>query len=313
MSTLQPIDTMNHIRNTYLRYLKTIYPFQNQDLRMAFSQVLEDGRLVKGPLLESAPPFVHGRSIAQLVKEGILHPNFERLCSEAMPWERPLYQHQDQAITHVVQQSRNLIVATGTGSGKTETFLIPILDHLLREEEAGSLKQPGVRALLLYPMNALANDQLRRLRRILEHYPSITFGRYTGETEEEDKWATSRFYDQFPHDPLLPNELISRQQMRTKSPHILLTNYAMLEYLLLRPEDCAFFDGVTGKHWRFLVLDEAHIYDGASGIELAMLLRRLKDRVVGSERSRLRCIATSATLGKGKEDFPAAATFASNL
>ncbi len=313
MSTLQPIDTMSHIRNTYLRYLKTIYPFQNQDLRSAFSQVLEGGRLVKGPLLESAPPFVHGRSIAQLVKDGILHPNFERLCSEAMPWERALYQHQDQAITHVVQQNRNLIVATGTGSGKTETFLIPILDSLLREEEAGSLKSPGVRALLLYPMNALANDQLKRLRRVLERYPSITFGRYTGETEEEDKWALNRFYEQFPYEPLLPNELISRNQMRAKPPHILLTNYAMLEYLLLRPEDCEFFDGNTGKRWRFIVLDEAHIYDGASGIELAMLLRRLKERVVGSEEGRLRCIATSATLGRGQDDYPAAVDFARNL
>ena len=313
MSTLQPIDTMSHIRDTYLRYLKTIYPFQNQDLRIAFSQVLEEGRLVKGPLLESAPPFVHGRSIAQLVKEGILHPNFERLCSEAMPWERALYQHQDQAIAHVAQQSRNLIVATGTGSGKTETFLIPILDHLLREEEEGRLDYPGVRALLLYPMNALANDQLKRLRRVLENYPAITFGRYTGETEEEEKWAESRFYEQFPHEPLLPNELISRRQMRTKPPHILLTNYAMLEYLLLRPEDCEFFDGNTGKHWRFIVLDEAHIYDGASGIELAMLLRRLKERVVGSEEGRLRCIATSATLGRGRDDYPAAVEFARNL
>jgi len=101
--------------------------------------------------------------------------------------------------------------------------------------------------------------------------------------------------------------------MRAMPPHILLTNYAMLEYLLLRPEDCEFFDGSTGKHWRFIVLDEAHIYDGASGIELAMLLRRLKDRVVGNEQGRLRCIATSATLGRGRDDFPAAAQFATKL
>ena len=101
--------------------------------------------------------------------------------------------------------------------------------------------------------------------------------------------------------------------MRLKPPHILLTNYAMLEYLLLRPEDCEFFDGNTGKHWRFIVLDEAHIYDGASGIELAMLLRRLKDRIVTSESGRLCCIATSATLGRGRDDFLVAAQFASKL
>lgn len=314
MNTLHPIETMKHIRQTYLRYLKTIYPFRDEELRTLFREALEEEeRLVKGPILEAAPPFASGRSIAQMVEEGLLHPSFRRLCSEAMPWERPLYLHQDQAINHIIKQNRNLIVATGTGSGKTETFLLPILHHLLSEESTGTLNQHGVRGLLLYPMNALANDQLKRLRHVLAHYPNITFGRYTGETEEKDEQAINRFYDQFPRETHLPNELISRERMRDQPPHILLTNYAMLEYLLLRPEDCEFFDGVTGKHWKFLVLDEAHIYDGASGIELAMLLRRLKDRVVGSERNRLRCIATSATLGKGKEDFPAAATFASNL
>lgn len=314
MSTLNPLETMQAIRETYLRYLKTIYPFQDQMLREAFAHELEkDGQIVKGPLLESVPPFVFGRSIAQLASEGIVHRKFRELCSDALPWDRLLYLHQDQAITHIIQHQRNTIIATGTGSGKTESFLIPILHHLLNEEQARTLSQPGVRALLLYPMNALANDQLRRLRRVLISCPSITFGRYTGETEEEKRRAEERFYRQFPGEPLLPNELISRQQIRNAPPHILLTNYAMLEYLLLRPEDCELFDGDTGKHWRFLVLDEAHIYDGASGIELAMLLRRLKDRVVGSEQGKLRCIATSATLGKGQDDFPAATTFATNL
>jgi hypothetical protein len=107
--------------------------------------------------------------------------------------------------------------------------------------------------------------------------------------------------------------LISRDRMQQAPPHILLTNYAMLEYLLLRPLDCGFFDGETGKHWRFIVIDEAHVYDGASGIEIAMLLRRLKDRVIESQAGRLRCIATSATLGRGEEDFPAVTRFASEL
>ena len=101
--------------------------------------------------------------------------------------------------------------------------------------------------------------------------------------------------------------------MRSTPPHILLTNYAMLEYLLLRPEDCEFFDDDTGQHWSFIVLDEAHIYDGAIGIEMAMLLRRLKDRVVRSEHGRLRCIATSATMGGGPSDFPEAVRFAADL
>lgn len=314
MSTLHPIETTQHIRDTYVRYLKTTFPFQDTTLQELFWQALEVPlRLVKGPLLEAAAPFRHGRSIEQLVTQHILHPGFEELCSDALPWDRNLYLHQDRAISKIVDHQRNLIVATGTGSGKTETFLIPILNHLLHERASGTLSQPGVRALLLYPMNALANDQLKRLRRVLATFPEISFGRYTGETEETEALAQSRFTDQFPNEPRLPNEILSRKAMRMRPPHILLTNYAMLEYLLVRPEDCELFDGDTGKHWRFIILDEAHIYDGASGIEIAMLLRRLKDRVVASQPGRLCCIATSATIGGGRTDFPAAAQFAQRL
>ncbi len=98
--------------------------------------------------------------------------------------------------------------------------------------------------------------------------------------------------------------------MRETPPHLLLTNYAMLEYLLVRPDDCVFFEGDHSGRWQFLVLDEAHTYDGAMGIETAMLLRRLKDRVGAPE---LRCIATSATLGRGRADFPEAVRFAEAL
>ncbi len=311
---LHPLETTARIRDDYTRYLKTIYFFRNTELRREFWQALTTPDfLVKGPLLEAATPYRRGRSIRQLVADGVLSAHFRHLCSDALPWERPLYLHQDQAIEKVVRLNRNIVVATGTGSGKTEAFLIPILDYLLREQEAGTLAQPGVRALLLYPMNALANDQLKRLRGLLQQYSAITFGRYTGETEEEDIKAQGRFNDQFPGETFLPNELLSRRQMRDAPPHILLTNYAMLEYLLLRPQDCSFFDGEEGSHWRFIALDEAHIYDGASGIEIAMLLRRLKDRVVRSESGRIRCIATSATLGRGPEDFPAVARFAGEL
>ena len=312
--TLHPIETTRQVRETYLRYLKTIYPFQDEVLRGRFWQALEEpNRLVKGPLLEAAPPFEPGHTLGELVAKGVLHPEFELLCSAALPYDRSLHWHQEQAIRRVVEADRNLIVATGTGSGKTESFLLPILNHLLHEKTAGTLTEPGIRALLLYPMNALANDQLKRLRNILTDFPQITFGRYTGETEETYEKAQQRFYDQFPDDPLLPNELISRKQLRATPPHLLLTNYAMLEYLLLRPDDCSFFDGETARHWRFIALDEAHTYDGASGMEVAMLLRRLKERICQSKPDKIRCIATSATLGRGRQDFPAAVEFASNL
>lgn len=311
---LHPLQTTVLIRDSYIRYLKTIYPFQDRELRGQFWQALEQpGIIVKGPLLEASPSFKNGRSLAELIRAGILSDKFRQLCSQdGLPLNRPLYLHQDQAVEKVVGQERNLVVATGTGSGKTESFMIPIFNYLLREQERGQLT-PGVRALLLYPMNALANDQLKRLRRMLAHFPDITFGRYTGETETEDSKAEDSFRNQFPNEPRLSNELISRRQMRSTPPHILLTNYAMLEYLLLRPDDNVFFDGPYARHWRFGVLDEAHVYDGASGIEVAMLLRRLKDRVTRSEVGRLRCLATSATLGKGEADYPQVVKFAAEM
>jgi len=223
---------------------------------------------------------------------------------------RPLYTHQEKALRKAITSKRNLVVATGTGSGKTETFLYPIINYLMGEAKKGTLRNPGVRALLLYPMNALANDQIDRLRTIAKVFPDITFGRYTGETDQNYKNALQSYHVFHDGQDPLPNELICRDQMRDTSPHILFTNYAMLEYLLIRPKDSNLF---AGGRWRFLVLDEVHTYSGALGVEIAMLLRRLKDRVVQSEQGRLQCFATSATLGGGEKDFPKIASFASSL
>ena len=311
---IHPLNTTRHLRDAYLRYLKTIKPFQTEWLRDEFARAIESpDMLVKGPLVEISPPFVTGKSIRELVGKEILSNRFQKLCTpKHFPYERPLYIHQEVAIQKAVS-GRNVVVATGTGSGKTEAFLIPILNHLLLEEDRGTLQKPGVRALFLYPMNALANDQMKRMRGLLGSYPTITFGRYVGESEYTLEAAEAAFRENYPEEPRVPNELLSRQEMQENPPHILLTNYAMLEYLLLRPVDSSLFDGPTGKHWRFIVLDEAHVYDGANATEIAMLLRRLQDRVVESNRDRLRVIITSATLGRGQADFPAVADFASKL
>lgn len=295
--TLHPIETTQNLRETYIRYLKTIKPFQDERLRQEFACALgENNLLIKGPYIEITPPFATGKSLRELVEEGVLSPLFVQLChKDGLQWERPLYKHQEAAIRKMVA-GRNVIVTTGTGSGKTESFLIPILNHLLREAETGTLSQPGVRALILYPMNALANDQMERLRAVLARYGDIKLGRYIGETKEKDKEALEE-YEKIHHHPPLKNELISRRQMQETPPHLLLTNYAMLEYLLLRPDDSPLFDGETGKHWRFIALDEAHVYDGAQATEIAMLLRRLQDRVTSGGQKRLQSILTSATLG----------------
>jgi len=311
---LHPLKTTIHIRNNYIKYLKTIKPFQDEWLRKEFARAIKEPEmLVKGPLVEISPPFETEVGIRGLVEEGVLSPLFQQLCTlDHLPYERPLYQHQITAVRKLVS-GRNVVVSTGTGSGKTETFLLPILNYLLREKEQGTLDKPGVRALLLYPMNALANDQVKRLRGLLAKYPHITFGRYVGETKHTKGKAEDYFEKNYPGEPRVKNELLSRAEMQETPPHILLTNYAMLEYLLLRPKDSKLFDGATGQHWKFIVLDEAHVYNGANATEIAMLLRRVQDRVVQSELGRLQVVATSATLGGGKDDFPAVVDFASNL
>jgi hypothetical protein len=310
--SINPINATEAIRESYLSYLTTTFRFRDATLQEQFESNLRQGAdFIKGPILEATPPFERGSTIAGLIEEGILSSQFNALNTPLLPVDRTLYRHQEEAIRKLVVDRRNVVVATGTGSGKTETFLIPILNYLFREEEAGRLG-PGVRALLLYPMNALANDQLVRLRILLKNYPRITFGRYTGETEESHTVALERYRRTFRGEEPLKNELISRQQMRENPPHILLTNYAMLEYLLLRPRDSVFFDSIYAQYWRFIVIDEAHTYSGAKGIEMAMLLRRLKDRVVAGEEGRLQCIATSATLG-GREDARRIVDFASQL
>ncbi|GAA4301250.1 hypothetical protein GCM10023162_02350 [Klenkia terrae] len=287
---LDPLVASRAVTDTYQRYVKTLVDVRDEAMARSFAAAVDHGgALAKGPYLEATPAYSPGASLADLIDEGVLHRGFASLASAAMPLDRPLYAHQEQAIRKAVA-GRNVVVTTGTGSGKTESFLIPIINRLVTEEAQGSLG-PGVRALLLYPMNALANDQVKRLRTLLSAHPRLTFGRYTGETKERTADALAQFTALNPGQPRLSNEVLSREEMRAAPPHILLTNYAMLEYLLLRPLDLALFQG---DRWAFVALDEAHVYDGAKGAEIAMLLRRLHDRVGGGRK--LQCIATSASV-----------------
>ena len=290
---LDPLLAAQQIEGSYKRYLKTLLAPSDPKMARAFENEIDESQLLtKGPLLELTPPYALGCTPRQLINDGTLHPAFAQLDSNAIPLDRALYVHQETAIRKLVA-GRNLVVSTGTGSGKTESFLVPILNSLLAEHANDDLG-PGVRALLLYPMNALANDQLKRLREALRVCPQITFGRYTGETTESARDAESEFTAANPGALRLPNELLSREEMRKSPPHLLLTNYAMLEYLLLRPADIELFDGPYARQWRFLVLDQAHVYDGAQGSEVALLLRRLHQRVTPS--GKLQCVATSASL-----------------
>jgi ATP-dependent helicase YprA (DUF1998 family) len=309
MTSLDPLAVSNSIAETYREYLASLItpadPALNRALLGAVDSAARDG-LTRGPFLHVQPPYARGASPEDLIAEGVLGPRFQRFA-DGLPLDRALYAHQEQAIRKVAA-GRNVVVATGTGSGKTESFLLPILDAIQREFVNGSVP-PGVRALLLYPMNALANDQLKRLRTLLARTPEVTFGRYTGDTRNSERDAVAAFERQFPGEARLPNELLSREKMRVAPPHILLTNYAMLEYLLLRPADIDLFQSEDyGDSWRFIVVDEAHVYDGATGAEVGFLLRRLRERIGGTNP--IQCIATSATVGS---DHTKAAKFASDL
>ena len=139
----------------------------------------------------------------------------------------------------------------------------------------------GVRAIIIYPMNALANDQMKRMRALLKGHPKICYGVYNGNTEHTQSKALAEYHRTYrdasgnPLDPA-PNEIISREVMQRTPPHILITNYSMLEYMMLRPKDDAVFSGAKLK---FIVLDEAHIYKGATGMETSLLMRRLRARI----------------------------------
>lgn len=314
MHRLDPIETTRTVVNRYIDYLTTTFSFNDPELREQLrSELINKKKFVKGPILEATPPFETGKKLIELIEEGILSREFLKLSSNALPLDRHLYIHQEEAIRKIVVDKRNVIISTGTGSGKTESFLIPILSYLMRQKEIGRLT-PGVRALILYPMNALANDQLKRLRQVLKNYPDITFGSYTGETESTESRAIEKFQKMNPNENRLVNELLSREMMQKKPPHILITNYAMLEYLLLRPDDNVFFDGKHASEWKFIVVDEIHIYSGSKGIEFSMLLRRLKDRVTKGQKEKIQCIGTSATLAsENNEEFEEVAKFAEQL
>ncbi len=310
--SLNPLGASDAIHKSYRRYLLSRHAPNSANLMDDFQKALDGSfPLTKGPLLQASAPFEPGVSIRELVDSGTLNHEFVKLGSDAFPIERPLHHHQEEAIRKIIA-GRNLVVATGTGSGKTECYLFPILDHLLQEQADGTLKESGVRAMLLYPMNALANDQMKRLRSILSFFPDVTFGRFVGDTRERHQEALEIYKQRFGADPL-SNEYISREQIRETPPHILLTNYAMLERLLLYPSDTSLFDGSTGRHWKFVVLDEVHVYNGAQAAEIAMLLRRVRDRVHQSEKGRIQYIGTSATLASSDDDFPRLAKFAEIL
>jgi hypothetical protein len=277
------------LEDTFRRYLFTLnfLPDGERELREAFRAALNDKNVfARDPLLSIIPSYRLAESVADLLARSeppLLHRDLSALSLGGFDARRPLYDHQVRSI-ELVQRGHSIVVATGTGSGKTECFLLPLLDDALKHPG------PGVRAIAIYPLNALANDQLSRLRKILRGLPEITFGRYTGDT----KWNEQEASREELNEVLRPNERFTRDAIRSNPPQLLLTNFAMLEYLLLRPNDSEIF---RQQRLRYVILDEAHVYSGAQGIDVSLLMRRLREAFPHCD---LQFILTSATMGSDR-------------
>lgn len=315
---VDPVSLQEELRDRMSRYLLTALPINSKFPMLreaAHQQFAKDNQLIKGPFLEALPDFPKSNSLSKLVDEGLLHSGFKKLSDEVL--NRPLHEHQEDAIRAVVGEDKNIVVATGTGSGKTECFMYPMLDALLKEGNRG---KPGVQAILIYPLNALANDQLyaRLVPLIADQLAEygITIGRYTGQTSSSSRENIEREILDTPNSPFrelfgnkIPdNWLLSRKEMLDTPPNILVTNYAMLEHLLLLPRNAALFAGAS---LRFLVLDEVHVYSGAQATEVALLLRKLKNRYAPTQD--IRSMGTSASLGSTTEARKQVLHFAKRL
>jgi len=217
--------------------------------------------------------------------------------TKEVPLDRPLYAHQHAVIQAEAQTAGRprpaIVVTAATGAGKTEAFLYPVLNALFRDKRAPG--ESGVRAIILYPMNALVNDQVERLHKWLAGQDQVTLFHFTGETPEDEAAAKKEGYPRFDK-----SRRRTRAEARRAVPDVLVTNYSMLEYMLCRPQDAVFF----GAALRIFVTDEAHMYTGTLAAEIALLLRRVLIRC-GVPGEKILQIATSATLGGDVQEFAA--------
>ena len=263
----------------------------------------EPGALLADPVVEATFGWTEAEAdMDALVAEGLLSdelvaamdkPRGKEAQEYAFPRTRNPFHHQIECWRLLLNDTpRSVLVASGTGSGKTECFLVPILEDLARERSrVGALT--GVRALFLYPLNALINSQRERLRAWCNGFGTdIRFCLYNGETPE---------YARADAQKRAGAEQISRKALRDRAAPVLVTNATMLEYMLVRSEDRPILDQSKGK-LRWIVLDEAHTYIGSRAGEIALLLRRVLHHFEVDPRN-VRFVATSATIGsEGAKD-----------
>lgn len=296
---IDPMELTKNISETFELYLDTLYQTKYDYINEMLNREKSKIKLFNGPYIHTSPDYKVGSSLGDLVSQKILSPKVAEIIKKGKKISR-LYKHQEKAIKRAIS-GRNVLISTGTGSGKTLSFLIPVLNYIVNSGEK------GVKALFIYPMNALVNDQVKDLRKILKG-TGITFARYTGETPYSPENFDSKFGEgEFKRlKQECGEELLVREEIISNPPDILITNYSMLEYLLLRPKDSPLFES---KSIKFFILDEIHVYNGAKGAEIGYLLRRVKQRACSEKPI---CIGASATLG-GKDSDRKAAEFAEQI
>ncbi|MBU1737088.1 MAG: DEAD/DEAH box helicase [Proteobacteria bacterium] len=270
-----PSVLSQHVEQGIKDFLRTTFPVTTPFFSTIIERLLtEHGSVFKGPYLDIQLPFQQGKGGTNYFPD--------------LPMQNPPYLHQERSFDRLSGPNpQATIVATGTGSGKTECFLYPILDYCYKHRG-----EPGIKAILIYPMNALATDQAGRLAKLIHNSKlkgHVSAGIYVGQSEKEPAMLMTE------------DRLISdKSTLRLSPPDILLTNYKMLDYLLIRPEDRQLWLQNSSETLRFLVVDELHTFDGAQGSDLGCLIRRLKARLA-IEPEYLCGVGTSATLGSDEE------------
>jgi DNA-binding transcriptional MerR regulator len=264
----------------YAKFARSFSSIHSPEIQKQIDSAYDQNRFWPPPLITINPRYEEGASIDRLVSDRILDSELRRIFAIGEPREPiRLHRHQERAVAKA-QRGESFIVTTGTGSGKSLCFFIPIIDAVVRARRAG--EGPKTRAIVIYPMNALANSQLEELEKFVgssgvDEKLRPTFARYTGQEPES-----------------------RRREIANLKPDILLTNFMMLELLLTRQDelDQSVIENAHGL--KFLVLDELHTYRGRQGADVAMLVRRVKDRL--SAKKKLLCIGTSATMSNAEND-----------
>jgi superfamily II DNA/RNA helicase len=292
---LDVFDLRRRVIDEYAAFSRSFTRIAARDIADVVEAEYERGRYWPEPLIQINPNYRRSGTVADLVRDGMLHRECERLFqvdkAESNPRPIELYTHQLEALAKA-KAGKSFVVTTGTGSGKSLAFFLPIIDRILRARADDPRQR--TRAIVIYPMNALANSQLEELEKFLCDYPEgdrpISVARYTGQEERAE-----------------------RERIAQSPPDILLTNFMMLELILTRFEkiDRQIVENCRGLE--FLVLDELHTYRGRQGADVAMLVRRLRQRL---SAEKLLCIGTSATMsnsGKTEDQNKTVAEVASKL